>query len=68
MTKPIYEDDFYPLLDDIIKPFKTSHKPYEPLEGQLIYISTADMHDNPFVKMVKEYLAENQLLKKENEQ
>ena len=47
--------DEFPLFDEIIKPFqtKTHHK---PLENQLIYVSSADMHDNPFIKMVKEYL------------
>lgn len=46
------------MFDDLSKPFKTDviHK---PIEGQLIYISTANMLDNPFIKKVKEYLAES---------
>ena len=28
------------------------------LKSQLIYISSASMHDNPFIKMIKEYLKE----------
>lgn len=62
MTKPTFEDDFQPLFDDIIKPFKTSHELYEPIEGQQIYISTADRFDNPFLKMMREYSEENKLL------
>ncbi len=61
MTKPTYEDALDYLFDEVIKPFKTSH---EPIEGQLIYVSSADMHDNPFAKMVTEYIKNNT---KENE-
>lgn len=50
--------DRLPLFDEVVKPFKTK-TPYKPIEGQQIYISTADMHDNPFAKMVKEYLKNN---------
>ena len=45
-----------PIFDEVIKPFQTSRESHEPIEGQLIYISSASMHDNPFDKMVKEYL------------
>lgn len=48
--------DNNPLFDEVIKPFQASRKHHEPLENQQIYISSADMHDNPFAKMVKEYL------------
>ena len=47
--------DCSPLFDELIIPFKVSHK-LPPFEDQQIYISTADMHDNPFAKMVTEYL------------
>ena len=55
MNKLIPEDILDDLLNEVIKPFKIT---CEPLENQLIYISTADMHDNPFDKMVREYLKE----------
>lgn len=45
--------DRLPLFDEVIRPLKTSNK---PLYGSQVYISTADMHDNPFAKMVREYL------------
>lgn len=48
------------LFDEVIKPFKVPCEPYKPIENQLIYISTADMHNNPFAKMVREYLKEKQ--------
>lgn len=47
------------LFDEVIKPFQVPCEPYKPIENQQIYISTADMHDNPFAKMVREYLENN---------
>ena len=61
MNKPTYEDSLDYLFDEVIKPFQASH---EPIEGQLIYISSASMCDNPFTKMIAEYLKNNT---KENE-
>ena len=56
MLKLLWENKDVNLFDEVIKPFQTSHETREPMDGQLIYVSTADMHDNPFAKMVKEYL------------
>lgn len=56
MNKSTYEDTLDYLFDEVIKPFQTSHK---PIEGQLIYISSTYMRDNPFTKMIAEYLKNN---------
>ena len=47
------DTDCPPIFDEVIRPFQASHRPYK---GQLIYVSSADMRDNPFAKMVREYL------------
>lgn len=47
------DTDYSHLFDEVIKPFQTSPK---PIEGQLIYLSSASMRNNPFTKMAKEYL------------
>ena len=63
MIKLFWENkdvDHLPLFDEVIKSFQTSRETREPMEGQLIYVSSADMFDNPFIKMIKEYLKENE--------
>ena len=47
------ETDRLPLFDEVIRPLQASNK---PLYAHQVYISTADMHDNPFAKMLTEYL------------
>ena len=53
--------DRLPLFDEVIKPFRTSHEARKLMDGQLIYVSTADMRDNIYAKMIEEYLKENEL-------